>query len=583
MAGALVYVISFIFSVSMLVLFPKKQDKVNFIVDGMFSYVTVLCVASFFAFLLNLIKVPITLFSMGGSFAAIGVIAAIGTAFKKSVQHHFLRKTDIISVLVLIFAVGAFALYIFTPYIHANYYNAVDPYEHFLYAVSILRSEKLSGMFFNSLYNGMFIGMFEWLLPQTWLYKAFIVSDIYHIILELLFFYAVLLVAGTNKIKKYSPLGISLFYWCSFLMFSFIWGFVYWSMAIMLVEYIVILLKLYMEKRVPSKTLFGFIIVGLFAVAMCYIELAPGVALTVLMTVCYDYVHDKRISWNFKYLQYGILTLLALAGIAFAGYHYVFGSRGMVFSAVLQMGEQQNIGLELVLMFPLVICILVKVVREKTKLTAFQVAYLTHVIVQVIFTVLSICHVISTYYLQKPFFVLFFLSIMVILEGCTKWTHKHIQCIGLYLVATLAFLVFSYDGKNSSTFSLQQSTIVQNLDVLSNYDFSEGALSDNDKLYLMQYAMEEMRKDGAVIPLIVSTPGKRGIGLWLDATYEDATVIWLEDTNCTEEEMEKLLKEKEATHFMIFFDDLLYIYDLHDYFDSFEWVYRNDAGFIGKF
>lgn len=583
MAGTLVYVIGFIFSVSMLILFPKKQDKVNFIVDSMFSYVTVLCVASLLAFLLNVIKVPITLFSMGGLFALIGIIAAIGTASKKRIQHHFIRKTDIISVFVLVLAVGVFALYIFTPYIHANYYNQVDPYEHFLYAVSILRSGKLSGMFFNSLYNGMFIGMFEWLLPQSWLYKAFIVSDIYHIVLELLFFYAVLRVAGNNKIKKYSLLTISLFYWGSFLMFSFIWGFVYWSMAIMLAEYVVILLKLYMEKSVSSKTLLILMIAGLFAVTMCYIELAPGMALTVFVIVCYDYVHDKKISWNFKYVKYGIFIMLVLAGMAFAGYHYVFGSRGMVFFAVLQMGKQQNIGLELVLMFPLVMYILTGALREKKKLTAFQTAYLTNAAVQILFTVLSICHVISTYYLQKQFFILFFLSIMVILEGCTQWGHKQIQSIGLYAAAALGFLIFSYDGENSSTFSLQQSTIVQNLDIVSNYDFQEGALSDNDKIYLMQYAMEEMRKDGSVIPLIISTPGERGIGLWLDATYNDATVIWLEDISCSEEEMEKLLEGKGATHFMVFFDDLLYIYDLHDYFDSFEWVYRNDAGFIGKF
>ena len=46
--------------------------------------------------------------------------------------------------------------------------------------------------------------------------------------------------------------------------------------------------------------------------------------------------------------------------------------------------------------------------------------------------------------------------------------------------------------------------------------------------------------------------------------------------------MDALLAAKGATHFMIFFDDLLYIDELNDYFNSFERVYQNDAGFIGK-
>ena len=83
--------------------------------------------------------------------------------------------------------------------------------------------------------------------------------------------------------------------------------------------------------------------------------------------------------------------------------------------------------------------------------------------------------------------------------------------------------------------------------------------------------------------MIVSGGAAKGTGLWLDATYPNATVICMGDYDCTEEKLDELLEQCGATHFMVFFDDLLYIYDLHDYFDSFERVYQNDAGFIGKY
>ena len=583
MIGALFYVASFIFAVSMLIMYPKKKEKVNFIVDALFSYVSVLCITSIFAFSLNLFKIPINLFSMSGLFVVSGLVAGLGTIMKKKMQHHYLCKNDVIAVIILLLIVGIFSLFIFTPYIHANYYNPVDPYNHFLYAMNIVRSEHLSGMFFNPLYNGMFVELFAWAIPQSWLYKAFIVSDIYHVILELLFFYAVLLVVTKHKVKKHTLLGIGLLYWCSFLMFSFLWGFVYWSMAVMLAEYVCILLKLYVEKENIAKILLGFIIAGLFAITMCYIEFAPGMVLTVLTVWIYSYAKDKAIRWNLKYFKYGICIVCALAVLAIIGYYYVFYTKGLIFSMVLQMGEQQNIGLELVLMFLLVMYILLKTIREQTRFTAIQLAYLANLLLQIAFTILSICHVISTYYLQKPYFILFFLSVTVILEYGAKWTKKNIQYILLYVVAVLGFLTLSYDGADSSTISLQQSTAVQNLDVLTKCNFSEGVLSNNGKIYLMQYAMEELEPEGGAVPLIISTSGRRGIGLWFDATYSDAINIFRENVHCTAAEMTELLREKESTHFIIFYDDLLYIYDLNEYFNSFERVYSNDAGFIGKF
>lgn len=581
MINAIFYIASFFFAVIMIALLPKKEQKINAVTDVMFAYVTILCVTSLLAFLINLLGVPINLLSMGGIYLSLGIFALIFIAGKKNIQHHIIRKIDVISVALLVSTVGIMMLFIFTPYIHFNYYNQVDPCNHFLYASDIVHSEKLGGMFFNSLYNAMFMELLTWAVPPSWLYKAFILSDIYHLILELIFFYACI-VASKEKMKKYTPLAWSMFYWWSFLLFSFLWGFIYWSMAVMLVQYVILLIKFQEEHKERKKMLWALMGVGVFAITMCYIEFTPGIVLTLLAIIIYNNYIDGKIKWNIANAKYLVMIAILFVIVMIVGYHYVFQDRGITFLDALKMGKQQNIGLELVLMLPLVLIIILRSVREKRKLTVLQLAYLANVSVQILYTILAICHVISTYYLQKTFFILFFLSIVVILEGCTAWSRKMYQYIGIAALSVLCFFVLSYDGDDSKTFSLQQSTLIQNLSILSEHNFSEGTLSDNGKIYLMQYAMEEMGEENESIPLIISTPINRGIGSWLEATYRDSSFIWLEDIVCTEEQMTSMLQSKNATHFIIFFDDLLYIYDLHDYFDSFERVYRNDAGFIGE-
>ena len=137
-------------------------------------------------------------------------------------------------------------------------------------------------------------------------------------------------------------------------------------------------------------------------------------------------------------------------------------------------------------------------------MTQMQIAYVTGMAVQLLFTVLSVCHIVSTYYLQKSYLVLIFLSIVIIVEGWTCLEKKTVQRMCWLYMGLLSFLVISYAGNESKTFSLQQSILVQNLDILSGYDFSKGELSDNDKIYLMQYAIEEFQDENGSTPLIVS-------------------------------------------------------------------------------
>lgn len=328
----------------------------------------------------------------------------------------------------------------------------------------------------------------------------------------------------------------------------------------MLAQYVFVLVKLRRVSENSQKIIWGYIGVGLFSVAMCYIQFAPVMVCAVVVIMLYDFYKSGRISFKWKYVKLfvGIAAILMVA--AFVGYKYVFHDAGVDLLYALQLGEQQNIGLEVLLMLPCVILIILNNMRKENKMTDMQVAYMGCMGVQLLFTVLSICHIMSTYYLQKSYFILFVLSIIIIIEGKDNLGKEIVKSVNILYVGLLGFFVLSYAGSESKTFSLQQSTLVQNMSILSEYNFSEGELSDNSKIYLMQYAMEELQDGEKVIPLIVSGGKGRGNGLWLDATYNDyVTVIYIEDASCTAEQMDELLK-KVALHTLWFFLMIYYIY-----------------------
>lgn len=65
MGAAIFYTLSFMFALGILILLPKTNKKLNIIVDVMFSYITILNLTAFIAFLINIAGISISLISMG--------------------------------------------------------------------------------------------------------------------------------------------------------------------------------------------------------------------------------------------------------------------------------------------------------------------------------------------------------------------------------------------------------------------------------------------------------------------------------------------------------------------------------------
>lgn len=579
MIAACFYIVSFLGAVSTLVLLPKSEEKRNLLTGVLVSYVSVLSIGALCAFLLSTVGIPVQLWSMGSIYSAILAGGLFIQIRKRKIQKYYLRKADLVMIGICVVIVGGVALYIFTPSLRMGYSNPIDPVNHYLFAMRVVRGEKVSGMFFAALYNGMFIRLFQWLFPVNWTYKAFILADIYHTIIEFLFFYAVAVVLTEKREKRYIPIIASVLYWCGFPLFSFAkGGYVYWSMVIMLIEYVMLLLKWYVERVRQRKQLLLMIGMGCFAVAVCYIQLAPGIFLSVFGVILYESYLEKKLCMNRK----NVCIMLVGAGLtlvcAVVGYYLVFVSQNIRIFEAFKIGSMESPGFDLLLFSPIVVWILLEVYHSGKRFNVFHIGMFCYAGIQLVMTFLSALGFISTYYLFKGYIVLWFLVFAVFLtkEYAFDAVQKH--RLGLYGLGVCCWIMFSYNGADTKQFGIQSSVYIQNLAHLIQTDFGEGYLSNGEKNNLFRYAVEEI-DDEFPIPAVM-TNERKGAGALYRAIYEEGSSMVRAEWS--EQELEEELNKVNAQYFIVFFDDVLYREQLREYLDSFERVYQNEDGFIAK-
>lgn len=578
MAETAFYVIMFVTAVAVLTIWPKLPEKMNLLVSIMFSYVTVLCIGALGALLMNAAGIPIRLLTMGTVYLLIAIVGMVICIQKRGIQRLFIRKWDVVALVVCTLVVGLISLYIFTPYVHINYCNPVDSGVHYLWAMEVVRKECISGMFFAALYNGMIINLFKCILPAEWTYKAFILADIFHVLMELLFFYAVAVIIMKKEKKQWIPLVVSLLYWCGYPLLSFLEGYVYWGMAVMLVEYVLLLLRKYEEMAAERKGLFVCSLIGCFGVSICYIQLAPGLFLTFFGMIIYHAVQDKKIRVSKKNIIMAVCSVAVAGFCAFIGYRMIFASRNINIFGALKIGIMSTNALELLLICPFIISVLFEIWNRGEKWNVFHIGVYIYAGMQFVMTIMSGMHLVSTYYLFKQYIVLWFLVYAVLMEKGSYLGKERWRQLRLYILGVLCFLTLSYNGNDSGAVSVNHSIYIQRLDVFANRDFSGGYMSHNDKLYLFRYAMEELPKESNV--LLVLTNERKGAGGWYQGIYERATYIYQPTWN--REELDEALEKNNVQYFIIFYDDPLYRDSLAEYLNTYERVYENENGFIAK-
>lgn len=580
---SILYIVSFCVALSGSILAPKTK-RINAVSALMLAYITILCVGSLSALILKILGLKISLHNMTTVYFIMGIVTWGYIAIKRKIQTLEIRLCDIVGLLVGTFVVCIIAIHIFTIYLHLNYNNMVDPSSHFYYAMQIVRTENISGMYFTQLHNAMLMQVIIPFLPKSWNYKAFILADCYHTLIEYFFFYGFIIYLMRNrKYNKYLPIFFSLLYWLGYPLYSFANGaYVYWAMGATLTFYVFWLLKIY-EDAVDKPTRFlsvGLVVLGCFSTTMCYVQFAPIVIFSTAVIILFQAISLKKFTLNYtRIIQVVVFFCIGIA-IIFGGYYFIFYRTGLNIFAGLAIGNNTSKNLELLFVMPVFYCIMYKRIREK-RFDAYILCFLCFSVFHIIMILFSTLELVSSYYLFKDNYIMWGLLFIILLAESSDLSINEKKYIKHYGILGSICLLFMYTPQKqletTDSFSIDNSIYRHNAALFVENDFRH-AVADYCT-NLMEYVAEnyDYREDGEKVAF-VGTNWYKGIGQWYSAISGQPYFF---QSPINPEDIDEYLRVINADYILVYYESDAYLEETQ-YFDSFEKVYDTSDGFIGK-
>lgn len=579
MVTILFFLVSFLMCWLGFVFFPKTS-KLNAVVSFMLGYMTTLCYGAAGALVLQVCHVGITLESVGVIYLLMAIVLWGYVIWKRSVQRLEVRKIDFLGLLVGALIVGGVALHIFTVYLHANYHNSIDPSSHFYMAMQTVRNHGISGMYFSQFHNAMLMNILLHFLPEVWCYKAFIISDCFQTLMQYYFVYAFMIYLFRNHKKKYLPILITLLYWLGYPLYSFAGGgYVYWAMGATLVIYVFWLLKIYEEHKALRKKCLALVLLGCFSIVVCYVQFAPAAVLAAILVILYCSFSEN----HFVVSKKGMMQLGAVGAVGLLlgalSYYFIFYRHGLDVFESLRGGSNTSKSLELIVFIPVLYYIIYT--RAKTKKwNAYVWSMLSVCFVQLALALLSAMNMVSSYYLFKSNFILWFLAFVVCIDGYQCIEDKMRGYFRHYLAVVSIFLLMTYVPKNQlesdDAFSLDNSIYRHNALLFQVEDYRDSFAASN--MDLIEYIASNYDYATEKVALIGTNEitGARGWYTGVTGQYKYYIKSPLE-----QEGIENYLQNNEVDYIVVFYDSEAYEVQ-KEFLESFEKVYDSEEGFISR-
>lgn len=311
---SVIFVLLFLAFLMGIILVPKIDGKINMIKVAVMGIMAIFCYQSFWAFMFQLVGIPVNLKSTCISMAAAVLLLWGMIIKKKKMQRIFVRITDIAVLAVLAGIVIAVSLHMFTPYLRLSYINS-DPANHFNDAMVIVKQGVLGKhIYFSAFVNAMFIEIFSPILIVSKYYKAFIFADIFMHVLEVWMCYVLMLTVSEKKIVRIFAPVFALGYFWGYPAYSYMTGgFVYWSigvMILMLLVYALLLLERYPKNYKCNVILLLF---ALYANTCCNALFIPLNSAAVILALFVLAIRQKKIN---KKMIAGFLVVVVIAAAA---------------------------------------------------------------------------------------------------------------------------------------------------------------------------------------------------------------------------------------------------------------------------
>ena len=579
------FLLSFISIVVIFMMLPKANapKRENFIVWLAASIVGFYCYEALMGGIINLVGIPINLFTLTILNAITFFFMLFYVRKHKQIQRYCISWYDVISWSFLVAGIVIFCISRYGTALLPTYETS-DPGTHLKMAAYLVKDGNLSEMYFGPLFNAIHIMVLKPLFDFPNHYKAFILSDMFAFVLSGLVFLALIQSHLKGRLMKLAGILFSIFYMLGYPLSNHLFGFSYLGISVMLITFLMLIMQIYQSDEYKKEQLILMLMMGLYALSVCYVLFVPFVATALVAAICIKYIREKRLI-TLEFLVTCIQVFL-LPFILCLCYMLKFSDLMSGGSLAAEGYISRDLYTNFILIAPVTLFGAFVSYKKRQWFACFLgIAIALYILTMLFFTLKG---KVSTYYFYKTHYVLWLICFYLAVYGCAalyeaakgaaiSWGIVAIAIVGMAIgngdtfLQERVYLVNPQDSANSKKLAqiyVLNQYYLQNISV----KYTDDDVALNTTGY--EYAKNS---DSSILPVYD----------WLDTFWFEAMTVQNFSKYYT-----WFVSDFKSYIELIANDGFRYVvvryagefYKNHaDYFDQLERVYENSAGYIAKF
>lgn len=469
----IIYAISLILLMISFILVKKTDKKLNILSFIAITIGTMFCYNTFICYVLTFFTIPVTLLNL----TIINIVFAGILIFlilrKKQIQSYEIKKIDLLYIVLLGIAV------LIVSYLNFGFpfnikYETGDPSVHYLTAEMFAENDSLLVKDRDEVYSsfttrktvsyvnsGLIMKCLQGVIDPFYNYNIFIVFGIFVLFITAVSMYTTISTFAIDKKTKFLAFIVSLIYTMGYPLNSFLFGFEYLSMGILLICLIFDMVYYFKnnELKLPYIiTIFALLNFGVFSAYFMFVPfLYPALWIYFCM---HSYEKDKSVVTK-KNIVLLVTTLLIPFFLGFI-YHLAPEIYGVIVNSKLNSDTMLkyssyivskglsaygyiyvNLYSNMLLLLPLPIYLIIK----KWKDNKFAGMNMIFCIAFIELLLLGfVVDKVSIYYLSKNYFalwfILFYLNYKALVEIYKKYPKVSFGIVGFYTIVIILNLLF---------------------------------------------------------------------------------------------------------------------------------------------
>lgn len=469
----IIYILSLIILIISFILIKKTDKKLNILSFINITIGVMFCYNTFISYILTFFLIPVTLASLSIINVIFSAILILLILWKKQIQKYEIKKIDMLYIGILAIAV------LIVSYLNFGFpfnikYETGDPSVHYLTSEMFAENDSLLitdrdeayGSFatrktVSYVNSGLIMKCLNGVIDPFYNYNIFIIFGIFVLFITASSMYTTISTFAIDKKTRFLAFVVSLIYTMGYPLNSFLFGFEYLSMGILLI--CLVFDMVYYFKNQQLKIIYNIIIFALlnFGVFSAYYMFVPFLYPALWLYFCiHSYEKDKSI-FTKKNIALLITTLLIPFGLGFI-YHIapeIYGiiinqnintqtilnyssyltGRGLATYGYIYVNLYSN----MLLLLPIPIYLIIKKWKDN-KFAGMNMIFCIAFIELLLFG--FTLGKVSIYYLTKNYFalwfILFYLNYKGLVEIYKKYAEVSFGIVGFYSILIILNLIF---------------------------------------------------------------------------------------------------------------------------------------------